>query len=476
MKQQNAPLLKKIRAQVKLERIRFHVPAHGGGPGLPPGLRRILAGYAALDLTELPGLDDLHQPRGAIAAAERLAAELFGADGTYFLAGGASAGVAAMLLAACNPGDVVLVPRNAHGSVYHGLILSGAVPRYLPVAQSGTLPLNVTAAQVREGLAQNPGARAVLLTSPGYHGVCADLAEIGAMVRARGALLLLDEAHGAHLRFHHGLPSHPTEVSDLCVQSWHKTLGALTPGAVLHRYGNRSCPERLRLALQWVQTSSPPYPLLLSLDAVRRHMALRGRRAFGRVLWAARVIRRALDGYLPLLTREAVRDIGFDLDPTRLTVLCGEAGWCGLAAARSLQSAGVEAEMAFPDHFLLICGLGTGRREVFWTLRALRQLKPVAKTSPERLPALPVPRAAITPREAAFLPARRVVLAQAAGQVAAAPVVAYPPGIPVLAPGEMITGDICAYLQAARSAGVRWRGLDDAGRLLVCKGVNRSNE
>lgn len=477
MKQRKAPLLRKIRTYARAGRARFHVPAHGGGPGLPPELRRPLAGYAALDLTELPGLDDLHHPRGAIARAERLAAELFGADETYFLAGGASAGVVAMLLAACTPGQQVLIPRNAHGSVCHGLVLSGAVPRYLSVVQRGTLPLNVTVAAVREGLNQNPKARAVLLTSPGYHGVCADLEQIAAVTRSHGALLLLDEAHGAHLCFHGGLPAHPGELADLRVQSWHKTLGAITPGAVLHRYGTRVCPERLRLALQWVQTSSPPYPLLMSLDATRRHMALNGSRIFSRVLAVALALRKELDGCLPVLERPAVWASGFDLDPTRLTVLTGEAGLNGLIAARLLRTAGVEVEMAWLDHALLVCSPGLTAREAAKVRQALRRLPPAGPSLPDMPPALPFPQTAMTPRKAAFLPARRLALEQAVGKVAAAQVMVCPPGIPVLAPGDKITAEIGAYLRMARAAGVSWRGIDAAGRVLVCEeGENEFNE
>ncbi len=473
MKQRESPLLQRISAQVKAGRARFHVPAHGGGAGLPPELRRALWRYAALDLTELPGLDDLHNPRGAIARAEQLAAELYGADGSFFLTGGASAGVLAMLLAALEPGQQVLVPRNAHGSVYHGLVLSGAAPCYLPVTQYGFVPLNVTAAQVRKGLDQNPKVRAVLLTSPGYHGVCAPLAEIAAVTRERGVLLLLDEAHGAHLPFHSSLPEHPGELADLRVQSWHKTLGALTPGAVLHRYGTRVCPERLRQALQWVQTSSPPYPLLLSLDAARRQMALNGSRRLGRVLARACRLRRALAGYLPLLERAQVKAQGFDLDITRLTVLTGEAGLSGAAAASALRAAGIDVEMAAPDHVLLVLGLGAGRRETAQVLRALRRLPLTGQIAAGAIPPPPLPLPVISPREAAFLPARRVTLEQSVGQVAAAPVTAFPPGIPVLAPGELVTEEVCRYLHTASRHGVSWRGFDSRGRLLVCEGVNK---
>ncbi len=475
MDQQSLPLWEGLKKHAEQNRVRLHVPGHGGGNGLPPELKDHFAGMAACDLTELPGLDDLFNPTGIINRAQELAASLWGADNTYFLVNGSSAGVLAMLLAVCDEGDSVLVPRNAHASVYHGLILSGAKPHYLPVASGCGFLLNVTVESVSEAFRNCPHARAILLTSPGYHGVCADIAAIAHIAAKYGALVLVDEAHGAHFGFHPELPPGCGQAADLRVQSWHKTLGALTPGAVLHRQGVRVDTLRLQRVLQWVQTSSPSYPLLLSLDAARKQMALAGEQLWARTLQAVMDVRAALGGRIPLLDRDRVREQGFDLDPTRLTLLTGKIGLDGREAAHLLAVSGIDVEMAGPDHLLAIFGPGMDKNDAKRVVKAFLELEPVPKKElPCRLPPQPDSRAVITPRQAALGPSTTVSPDKAVGLIAAAPITAYPPGIPLVAPGDLITQEISDYISAAGKAGVNLRGLNRQGCLCVCKGVGCS--
>jgi arginine decarboxylase len=471
MDQHRMPLWEGLKKHNAEKRVRLHVPGHGGGRFLPPELREPFAATAHFDLTELPGLDDLYRPDGIIGQAQDLAASLWGADKTYFLVNGSSAGVMAMLLAACNPGTTVLVPRNAHGSVYHGLILSGAVPHYLPVADGGdNFPLNVTVEAVRDAFMSCPQAAAVLITSPSYYGVSADVAAIADVAREYDALVLLDEAHGAHFGFHPELPADTGHAVDLRVQSWHKSLGALTPGAVLHRHGTRVDTRRLESALQWLQTSSPPYPLLLSLDAARQQMALWGEQLWSGALQAAAEVRNSLGQRITLLERSCVSESGFDLDITRLTILSGKAGINGLEAAAWLADAGIDVEMAFPDHLLALINPGIKRDDLTRVIKLLPGILSLREEwLPCHLPALPQPQAVITPRQASLCPVRAVMPEDAVGLIAAAAVTAYPPGIPVLAPGERITQEIYIYIQAAARAGVNLRGPDRDGRLFVCR-------
>ncbi|MBS4023268.1 MAG: aminotransferase class I/II-fold pyridoxal phosphate-dependent enzyme [Dethiobacter sp.] len=478
MDQQRLPLWEGLKKHTDRNSIRLHIPGHGGGRFLPPGLKEPYAKLAPYDLTELPGLDDLHNPDGIIATAQELAAEVWGADSTYFLVNGSSAGVVAMLLATCEAGDTVIVPRNAHAAVYHGLILSGAVPHYLPVAtaEEGFL-LNVTADAVRIAFASCPSARAVVVTSPGYHGVCADIEAIAATARQYGALVLVDEAHGAHLGFHPDLPKASGRAADLSVQSWHKSLGALTPGAVLHQYGSRTDSRRLRAALQWLQTSSPSYPLLLSLDAARRQMALSGSVLWSQALQAAAEVRAILGQMIPVLERAWFREHGFDLDTTRLTLLTGNVGINGLEAASRLASCAIDVEMACPGHLLAIFTPGIDGGDLVRIREALSGLPAcLQKAQPALLPPLPKPQAVITPRQAALGPYYTMPLEKAVGQVAAAAVTAYPPGIPVLAPGELVTQEACLFIEAAIKSGISLRGLDRSGCLCVCKGDGEAVE
>jgi arginine/lysine/ornithine decarboxylase len=469
MEQNKAPIWDKLKKYQKKEHIWLHVPAHCGGAGLPPPLQGEFAAWARYDLTELPGLDDLAEPGGIIARAQMLAARAFGAAETFFLVNGASAGVRAMIRAVCNPGDIILIGRNAHRSHLEALAFTGAEPRYLPVAEAGGMPLNVTAEAVRDGLRRFPQAKAVFITSPSYYGVAADLAAIAELTREARALLLVDEAHGAHFAFSQDLPEPAGPYCDLRVQSWHKTLGALTPGAVLHCHGERIDRKRLRRAVQEVQTSSPSYPLLATLDAVRREMALRGAKTTAEMLRMAAGLRRVLRDFLPLFERREARQSGFDLDETRITVLAARAGICGLALGRHLSEQGIEVELYNPHHLLAIVSPGY---KVEWTgqlagILAGMPFSEMAQTFDRPLPPPPPP--VCLPREVYFRPAKPVKLEEAVGDVAAEAVVCSPPGIPLLLPGERITAEIAEYLIAARQYGVVFQGIDSLGRINVCQ-------
>lgn len=468
MDQSRLPIWEQVNKYQDKDRVRLHFPGHGGGPGLPAGVAgAAFAKVARLDLTELPKLDDLHNPTGAIAEAQALAAALFGADKTYFLVNGSSAGVLAMVLAACNPGDLILAPRNAHGSFYHALIFSGALPHYLPVAEQSGVLLNVAPEDVAKAFARHPQAKALFLTSPSYNGVCADVAEIAGIARRHGALLLLDEAHGAHLGFSRCLPATFGQLADLRVQSWHKTLAALTPGAVLHQHGLRVDSHRLRSALQWVQTSSPSYPLLLSLDAVRRQMALEGSSVAEEMAANAEELRAAIAGLLPLLT-EADLPAGFRLDITRLTVLTGQAGVCGFTAARQLAKQGIDVELAQARSLLAVVGPGFQTEKIERVALAFKGLVRQEAEKMSAMPPLPQVEVVLSPREAFYGASGYAAPEDALGKIAAETVAAYPPGLPLLAPGERITEEVIAYLQGAGAAGVCFRGLDREGRIRIC--------
>lgn len=469
MDQTRLPIWEQVKKYQSSDRVWLHFPGHGGGLGLPAGeAAAAFAAVARLDLTELPELDDLHNPTGAIAEAQELAADVWHADKTYFLVNGSSAGVLAMVLAACSPGDLILAPRNAHSSFYHALILSGAMPRYLPVVEQDGLSLNVTPIAVQEAFARHPQARAFFLTSPGYNGICAEVTEIAEIVRSHGALLLLDEAHGAHLGFSHSLPVSAGHLADVRVQSWHKTLAALTPGAVLHQHGVRLDQHRLRSALQLVQTSSPSYPLLLSLDTVRREMALNGKAVVDEMAEKAGQLRFALAKLLPVLTESDLVSAVFQLDTTRVTILTSEMGVSGFAAARLLTQLGIDLEMVQAGALLAVVGPGFQVKNIERLVSAFSSLTQQKSDRRRLLPPLPQADVVLSPREAFYSASRYVALQDARGQIAAVTVAAYPPGMPLVAPGERITDEVVDYLQLASRAGVCFRGLDGEGRIKIC--------
>ncbi len=476
--QRGTPLYRAALAFLRRERIPMHVPLHGRGGGAPYLMSRGLAPFLQWDLTELQGLDDLHLPAGALYQAQILAARLFGAKQSFFLVNGVTGGLLALLSALLRPGEKVLLSRLAHKAVLHGLMLSGAVPVYLPVKgeeQSG-FPLNITVATVRAALKKHPGARLLLVTSPSYWGVTAELAPLAELAREHGLTLIVDEAHGAHLPFYGDLPHAAAARADFWLHSAHKSLGALTPGGFLH-LGGRQHLQRVRFWLQVTQTSSPSYPVMLSLDLARRQAALCGKRLFGRARVWAEAFRRALtEEGVNLLGEEAVREAGFYLDPCRITLLRPEGG--GLRLAEKLaRHCRLQLELADENYLLAICGPAQLRLSPRALARAVAGVLPLAQPARSFSPKLQLPfcfAAAkgegedftpfpLAPQRAISLPAAALPLESCAGRICAEMVVAAPPGIPLLAPGELISEKMLAVLLLLRSRGRRFQGPADPG-------------
>lgn len=465
MEQLRLPIWEEVKKYHTESRVWLHVPGHGGGPGLPPAAVSAFSQMARYDLTELPGLDDLFCASGAIAEAQALAAAVWHAKRAYFMVNGSSAGILAMILATCDPEDIIIAPRNAHASFYHAIILSGANPVYLPVTQCGALPLNVSADAVTTAFATHTKAKALFLTSPTYLGICPNLIKIEEVVRKHHALLLVDEAHGAHLGFFPSLPSSAV-ASDLRVQSWHKTLGALTPGAVLFQAGSRIDEFRLQATLQWAQTSSPSYPVLLSLDAVRHHMAQQGCEVAQAMFESAQEIRHQLHGKIPLLDEQMAGAAGCCLDQTKITLLTREMGANGITAAVLLSQQGIDIEYAQGGYLLAVVSPGFKKKDTQRVVEAMMRLPQYADNAPDLSP--PFPEVVMNPRRAFYAKSEFISPNDAMNRVSAGMVVTYPPGVPLLAPGELITGEIVEYLVSACAAGMHFRGLDEKGRIRVC--------
>ena len=475
--QGRAPLYEALLGYIREGVLPCHFPGHKQGRGVDPRFLEFVGhGAFYLDLTEVPGLDDLHRPAGAIAEAQRLAAEAFGAEETFFLVNGTTAGNQAMLLATCRPGDLVAVARNAHRSVLAGLIMSGAFPLYLEPEWDPRLGiwLGLDPGKVEAVLERNPGIRALLLTYPTYHGIAGHLEPILRQAHERGIPVLVDEAHGSHLGFHPCFPPSAMQAgADASAQSAHKTLGALTQASYLHVRGRRVDRERLRSALQMVQTTSPSYLLMVSLDLARRRMALEGYSLLGRALELAREARRRLNRipglYCPgeeMTSRPGVAG----LDPSRLLIHLAELGITARQAESWLrehcriQVEGAEGHLLVvpvtiadtPDTLeALVAALGRMAREKAGPAGEYPQDVPV--------PRPPAPEVVLSPREALFRPRRRLPLRSATGHLAAEWVCPYPPGVPVLAPGERLTPEVVGWLEYARAAGLKVQGPADSG-------------
>ncbi|WP_052049514.1 aminotransferase class I/II-fold pyridoxal phosphate-dependent enzyme [Leptolyngbya sp. KIOST-1] len=471
--QSQTPILSALQDSSRRPHAAFYAPGHKRGQGASPRLRELL-GEAALaaDLPELPELDNLFAPAGVILEAQALAAEAFGAEATYFLANGSTCGIEAAILATVGPGEKIIVPRNAHRSVIAGLVLAGAMPVFVaPEYSAGLgLVLGIKAEAIAAALAHHPDSRAVLLVSPTYHGICSDIGAIAALTQAHGIPLLVDEAHGPHFAFHPDLPTPALALgADLVVQSTHKVLGALSQAAMLHTRGHRVDRDRLQVALQLTQSTSPNSLLLASLDAARHQMATEGKTLLTETLALADQLRldlAAISG-LRVIDKSAVMACSSvsDLDLTRLTVEVSGLGMTGLAADELLhEELGVTVELPELRHLTLIVSLGNtaaDRQRCAAGFRALAAgcadrrssadawSPPTVPENGDPLFTLPV----MSPRDAFFAATETVPASAALGRLSADTVSAYPPGIPTLVAGEVITEDAIAHLAAIKQQG-----------------------
>lgn len=476
--QKQTPIVQAIETYIAKNRQRQHMPGHKGQPRAL-GLLQNWGELAAWDVTEAEGLDDLHAPDGAIKQAAELMAAAVGAEQAYLLVGGASVGILAAILAvtaAAGPNCQILLPRNAHRSVWNGLALAGCQPVWLPVQYGAPdcPPLGVTPRQLRAACAAHPECQAAFFVYPSFYGVCVDLPEMLSICQHNQLISIVDEAHGAHLPF--TAPEHAASRlgADLIIDSWHKSMGSLGQTAVLlDNISARRTDVQPERWLSMLQTTSPSYPLLASLDAARaawceqaaaRRKNLRQERAvLAEALQKTQILRLYAAEELPA---------GFSYDDTK-ALLYSNAGHSGWQLAAALRQAGIEPEFADWRWALLLLSYADALPDNGFSdlLAALRQADKLLQQTPPRALAAelfnadkilpPLPRQILPPAQAVRQPVRYVPLQQAAGQVAAGLLTPYPPGIPWLGPGELIEPEHIAAAGELLKAGGRLQGLRD---------------
>lgn len=472
--QHQTPIVTALEEWVNKSHAPFYTPGHKRGSGMSSLLKdrwgKTVFGW---DLPELPGLDNLHAPAGIIAAAQELAAAAFGARQTWLLVNGSTAGIIAAILATCGEGEKIILPRNIHSAAISGLIHAGAVPIFITPAYDAELDLahGVTPEAVKFALERHPDAKAVMVVYPTYYGACGDLAAIAEIVHGYELPLLVDEAHGAHFGFHPDLPPAALAAgADLTVQSTHKLLGALTQSAMLHVNSDRIDPQRVSQALRSVQSTSPSYLLLASLDAARHQMAHHGRELMEETIALARSARAKIAQIDGLSVLELAQPtIGFHyLDPTRLTVTVTDLNLTGFAADEILaDELGVVAELPSRQHLTFIISLGNTRTDIDRLVAGFRKLATdYRQYLPLQLPQICLPERiltemAIAPRHASRGQHIRVDSDRAIGKISAESICPYPPGIPVVIPGEIITADALEYLRHILALGGEIVGCSD---------------
>jgi arginine decarboxylase len=475
--QEKTPLLDAIRSYVEDSHAAFYTPGHKQGKGVSQGLVDLLGSQVfKADLTELENLDNLSAPKGVIKEAQALAAAAFGAKESWFLVNGSTAGIMAAILATCGDGEKIILPRNVHKSAISGLIFSGAIPIFVQPEYDSNLDIahSITPEGVALALQENPDAKAVMMVYPTYYGVCGDVEAIANLAHQYNIPLLVDEAHGPHFAFHPDLPPAAlTKGADLTVQSIHKVLSGLTQSSILHVQGDMIDRDRITKALQLLQSSSPSYLLLSSLDAARQQMAVAGKELMTRTLQLAESARNQISQIPQLSVLELYPSAGFiNLDRTRLTVTVSQLGLTGFMADDLLSQMGVFAEFSSKKHLTFIISLGNTQADIEKLVQSFQKLaqEHQATNSPNNLPKVVYnPQAffdhstpKVSPRQAFFAATETLPIKRAVARICAEIICPYPPGIPVLMPGEVITPDAVEYLLNMQAIGSEITGCADA--------------
>ncbi len=511
MFQEKTPLLDAINTFIATAPAYFRIPGHRLDRGISSRwTKRAGTAIFSYDVTETPLTDDLHAPNGAIAEAQELLSHLYGADRSFFLVNGSTCGNEAMILGAALEGEKIMVARNAHKSAMMGLILSGASPVYvMPELLPGwSIQGGITVRAVQECFEKNPDCKALFLVSPSYYGICSDLKAIADVCHQYGALLLVDEAHGGHLYFHSQLPQGALACgADVCVQSMHKVAGALTQSSVLHikSHGIREdALEKIAENLHLVQSTSPSYLLMTSLDCARYELAQNGEKMMEKALTLAETTRQKIQGIHGFRCMDSadtkmtsVSEL-CSYDRTRLVISASELGLSGFALDSILfENYGVNMELSDYENVLAIVTYANEEKDMDRLVNACEDISRtlLAEAEPSRealclsgifppheaankisedakgnIPAFPkFPPQIMPPRRAYFAEKREVPWQDAAGKISGQMIAPYPPGIPVIYPGEQISPEVWTYIERFRKDGRHMHGTDHSGRLDTIK-------
>ncbi len=461
----------------------FHMPGHKLGRGIPAELSQNLL---QLDVTEVEGTDNLHFPEGIIMEAQHQAAKAFGADATYFLVNGSSCGVQAAIMSVCARGQKIIVGRDSHKSVVSGLVLSGAEPVFVypEFNEEFSIPSEVTAESIEKALGANPDACAVLITRPNYYGICSDIEKISSLVHAHGKILIVDEAHGAHFAFNDRLPEPALKHgADICIQSAHKTLPAVTQGAYLHVKGHRVDQERLAVNLAMLQTSSPSYIIMAYLDIARAIMVNEGKEKLETLIDIN-------EQFIGLLEKNRIykvlssKNMGINViqDPTRLVINVSGLGISGYQTERILREKyRIQVEMADFENIVMITTVADTRENLQDVYQALSELAAISADTGHSSGGLALRsliqeryverenKSILSPCEAYAAGKEELELELCEGRICAETITPYPPGIPFLYPGEIIVASGIEYIRSILAAGGRVNGVGNKNTLRVIK-------
>lgn len=456
----NTPIYNALQQYIQDDIYPFHMPGHKQGRELD------IENMLQIDITEVEGVDNLHHAEGVIAEAQRLTAQTFGAEESFFLVNGSSSGIMAAILSVCNPNDILLAARNCHRSVYSGLVFSGASVKYVQpqIIEPYDLVGAVSANDIEEILKEQK-IKAVIITSPTYEGFCSDIKSIAETVHKYNSILIVDEAHGAHFKFHSEFPKTALEQgADLVIQSVHKTLGSLTQTALLHVQGNRVDRDRLKQMLSMVQSSSPSYIFMSSIDICRENIS---EEKFNLYVEKLNNFRKNVKNtkVLKLLGKEnLIGNTCTDIDISKLIIYSFDKNMNGDKLNKLLREKyKLQMEMNGFRHIVAISTFadteeGFNRfEEALYNIDKFLNYSEIQPVYRQSL----MPQIIITPREAMFKEKHFLPLKDCIGKISAEPVIPYPPGIPILAAGELITQNIVEIIYKYKENNIPILGTKD---------------
>lgn len=510
MNQERAPIYEALKKHMQNRVVPFDVPGHKGGRGTPDLTKFLGEKCLRADVNSQKPLDNLCHPISVIKEAEELAAAAFSAAHAFFMVNGTTGAVQSMISAVCKQGDKIIMPRNVHRSAINALVLCGAVPVYVNpgVNKKLGIPLGMSVCDVERAIAENPDAKAILVNNPTYYGICSNLAEIVRLAHTKGMFVLADEAHGTHFYFGDELPLSAMRAgADMAAVSMHKTGGSLTQSSFLllgsvaygvqraegnvqsnnciaehmesktatnHVFG-ASCSENnqtldagyVRQIINLTQTTSGSYLLLSSLDLARKNLAVNGKEIFAKAMELARYARseiNKIEGYNAFAEELINGDTVFDFDETKLSVHTREIGLAGIEVYDMLRDEyDIQIEFGDIGNILAIISAGDRLFEIERLVGALSEIKRLHSKDKEGMfdHEYIDPQVAMPPQQAFYAAKRQIPIEQSAGEICGEFVMCYPPGIPILAPGEVITAEILDYIQYAKEKGCSLTGTQD---------------
>ena len=470
LKQERMPILEALKQFKKSRIVPFDVPGHKRGRGNSELTDFLGEQCMSVDVNSMKPLDNLCHPVSVIKEAEALAADAFGARQAFFMVNGTTSAVQSMVLSACKKGEKIILPRNVHRSVINALILGGAIPVYVNPETNSELgiSLGMSLAAVEKAIKENPEAKAVLVNNPTYYGICSNLKAITELAHQQGMLVLVDEAHGTHFYFGENMPiSAMAAGADMASVSMHKSGGSLTQSSFLLVGGESVSPGYVRQIINLTQTTSGSYLLLSSLDISRKNLACNGKAIFAKVTEMAQYARDEINqiGDYYAYSRELINgDTIYDFDETKLSINTLNVGLAGIEVYSLLRDEyDIQVEFGDVGNILAYISVGDSHRNLERLVSALAEIRRIYKKDKAGMLQYEYinPEVVVPPQKAFYAAKEALPLKESGGRICSEFVMCYPPGIPILAPGEKITAEILDSIEYMKDKGCFLTGPED---------------